>query len=264
LRRIFSAQIDLISVFSYACFLKTERGFVMKTLLIPKNTTALLQSLRDLVGRGYHFWTSGTIKILKAESLCNKFNEQYGVLVTKQRRDYNRKLGRANVYLFMYPQPGGDLLDWILIATQGKGAIHMQEKLRDHTSGQHTDRVRWRHYEIVALSDRATWRLRREVAEDWEKKMVAAARKKNRFDLEQTQKVLCNFPMFTGVRQQVWKILQKTYRTRKRHHYSDEVSLSNLPIMRRIKTYDTPPKTLGQLVDEYQARLKDSVPLEAA
>ena len=227
----------------------------MNSLLIYRNSTALLQSLRDLVNRGYSFWTSGTIKTLKAENLCVKFNERYDVLAPRQKRNYNRKLGRASSYLFIYPQTGGDVMDWILIATKGAGAIHNHESesLRDHTSGQHTDRVRWRYYELITLNGRMTWRLRRDIFDEWEKKVVSAARKQNMDDLEQTIKVLRNFPMFTGVREQVWSIVQKARKTRNRHHFKDELNMSRLPTMRRITVYDAPPKTLGRLVDEYKA-----------
>lgn len=227
----------------------------MNSLLIHRNVTAFLQSLRDYVNHGYTYWTSGTIKTLKAEHLSVKFNGCYGVLAPRQKRDYNRKLGRANSYCLMYPHVGGDLIEWILIATKGMGAIHLNEKLHDQYSGQHTDRIRWRHYEMVEINHQLTWRLRGAVAEEWEKKAISAARKKDISDLEETAKILYNFPMFMGVRKQIWNILQKAYKTRQRHHYSDQLTLPKLPIMKRIKVYDTPPNTLGKLVDAYKESL---------
>ncbi|MEO9205036.1 MAG: hypothetical protein ABI296_04875 [Gammaproteobacteria bacterium] len=227
----------------------------MNSLLIHRNVTAFLQSLRDYVNHGYTYWTSGTIKTLKAEPLSVKFNERYGVLAPRQKRDYNRKLGRANSYLLMYPQVGGDIIDWILIATKGEGSVHCDEKLFSHHSGRHTERIHWRHYEVVKMNGRLTWRLRPDVLIEWEKKIVSAARKKDIFDLQQVVNVLYHFPMFTGVRKQVWSLLQKAYKTRQRHHHSDQVISRTLPIMKRIKIYDTPPNTLGKLVDAYRARL---------
>jgi len=229
----------------------------MNSLLIHRNVTAFLQSLRDHVCHGYTYWTNGTIKILKSESLSSKFNERYGILAPRQKRSYNKKLGRANSYLLMYPQVGGDLIDWILIATKGEGVVHRNEKLYDHNIGQHTERIHWRHYEIVTINQKLTWRLRRLVAEEWEKKVISAARKKDISDLEQTAKILYNFPMFMGVRKQIWAILQKAYKTRKRHNYSDQLDLPKLPIMKRIKVYDTQPNTLGKLVDVYKESLSN-------
>jgi len=227
----------------------------MNTLLIHRNVTAFLQSLRDYVNHGYTYWTKGTIKTLKAEQLSVKFNERYGVFAPRQKRDYNRKLGRANCYLLMYPQVGGDMIDWILIATKGEGRIHLDEKLFFHHSGRNTERIYWRHYEIVNLNDRLTWRLRANELDEWEKKIVSAARKKDISDLKQVIDILDNFPMFTGVRKQIFSLLQKAYKTRQRHHHCDQFVSRPLPIMKRIKTYDTPPNTLGKLVDAYNISL---------
>ena len=231
----------------------------MDSLLIPRNITALLQSLRDCVNGGYTFWTSGTIGIHKAEKLCAKFHDRYGVLATRNQRHYNRLNNQASAYLYMYPQIGGDVLDWILIATKGKGAIHEHEKLADNDSGRRIEKLRWKHYEIINLNNRMTWRLRSDVAEEWEKKMINSARKVDIEHLQQTTEILCNFPMFTGVRQQAWKIIQKAQKTRIRHHYSLLLTIPKLPVLRRITVYSTPPKTLGILVDEYKERIKSSI-----
>lgn len=226
----------------------------MDTLLIPRNTSALLQSLSDRLNRGYTFWTSGVIQTLKANDLCRKFHERYYVLAPRHKRAYHHKLGRANSYFVMYPQVGGDSMDWVLMATRGTGAIHEHESLHDHHSGAHPDRLHWRHYEVVTRNHRMTWRLRRSVVDEWEKKVIAAARKKNLTDLEQTVKILCHFPLFAGVREQVWTLLQKAQKIRRRHHHTP-IHLPKLPYMQRINVYDNPPKTLGKLVNAYQAIL---------
>jgi hypothetical protein len=235
----------------------------METLLIPRNVTSFLQAVRDAVNYGYPFWTSGEISTLKAEALCEKFHDCYDVLASRHRRDANRLIGKASAYLWMYPRPGGDRLDWLLLASKGSGKIHEREKLYDHHSGQRRERLHWRHYEIVQLKDKMTWRLRREVADSWEKKLVSAARKSDPADLDSSTRALCTFPMFTGIRKQVLSILSKANRTRIRHNHTQTFSLPSLPIMIRVKVYDNPARSLGLLVDEYRARLQSASLVEA-
>ncbi len=232
----------------------------MRQLLIPKNKTALLQTVRDSLNKGYIYWTCGEIRTLKAESLCEKFDELYGVLNSKHQNTYKLSLGKASTHLFMYPRKSGDMIDWILLATKGTGLIHEKEKLKCHTSGQRAERFAWQDYEIVTLNNRMTWRLSKTVAEQWEKKVVAAARKSDPADLLQTIQALSTYPMFTGVREQVKSILQKARKTRIRHHIQNTTEFAVLPYLRRIKVYDDPPMTLTKFVDIYQAQLKTESP----
>lgn len=226
----------------------------MNSLLIHKNLTGFLQTLRDTVNHGYHYWTSGVIKTIKADQLCEKFHEKYQVLASRQKRDYHRRLKKANAYLFMYPQKGEDVMDWILVVTQGNGIVHTKEQLKNHFSGQHRDRITFRHYELIKINQRLTWRLKKAEAEMWEKKMVSAARKNDTTDFALTSKALTQFPMFSGIRKQIKHIFTKANKTRDRYHLGS-FPMPSFPILKRMKVYDDPPKTLGFIIDRYKTRL---------
>lgn len=102
----------------------------------------------------------------------------------------------------MMPQLGEHILDWLVIATEGKGSIHREQALKPHGC----------------------------------------------------------FPMFAGVRDQVYRLCEKARRAQLRNPSLEPMTLPRLPVLRRLKSYDTPPKTLGQFVACYQAKLL--LPLE--
>jgi len=96
---------------------------------IQKRKTIVMQRLQKSVSHGYEFYIQGEIHYKKSLQFVHKMNEKYGTHFNENKRSYQRKLGKANAFLYLYPKKNTDQLIWWLVATKGEGRIHQEEKL---------------------------------------------------------------------------------------------------------------------------------------
>jgi hypothetical protein len=100
-------------------------------------------------------------------------------------------------------------VSWLLLATEGSGAIHEQELLR---SVVETPRLTWLGYELVrhASRGRARWTWRRTKAEmaDWYALLGEQLNRRQYAVIGQSLLRISHQPGFSGVREQSWALCQ--------------------------------------------------------
>jgi len=97
---------------------------------IPKSKRATMRILLETVERGSRYWIGGMIPAAKAEQFAHKMAQRYHTDASQATRARRKSRGEANTTLFLYPETATTLRYWLL-ATQGKGEVHEQEKLLD-------------------------------------------------------------------------------------------------------------------------------------
>jgi hypothetical protein len=186
----------------------------MKSLLVIRYKTVVMQRLLDLVQRGYHYYVSGTVPKNRVESLCKKFDELYFISDNARRRSYRKSKGEGNAFLLLCDLEKNGTLHWWLLATNGEHPIHSLEKLFD--ANHRAQRVRLTGYELVQLSKdkekgggvRWTWRMTDTTYDEWREAIRTSVRSKNnRMEIKKIVSSLFQAPGFGQTRVQVGKLI---------------------------------------------------------
>jgi len=199
-------------------------------LRIPRSKTAAMRVLLETVQRGSTYHTSGTVKLGKAMGFADKVARLYAADANTNRRAYRKRTGQANTTLIMFPADAPGELHWWLLATPGRGAVHLAEKLADATvRGQH---LRWaQQYELLQLGYHHgqaaarswTWRLTRSNMDEWCAQAEEATRSTGRVanDIARALGVyeaMTRMVPFRGVRRQLWELHNVMRVNWERHH----------------------------------------------
>jgi len=175
---------------------------------IARSKTAALARILDNVPRGYHRYTSGTVRASKAEALARKFHVLYGIGCTPAQRLTRKKKGLASALLVMYWLPEAQDVHWLLLATDGDGLE--TEQLR---TAREKPRLRFLGYELsrYVSQDGVTWTWRRSKEDMAELHALLASQANSRHyaALAETLERIARQPGFHGVRAQSWSLLQE-------------------------------------------------------
>lgn len=105
--------------------------------------------------------------------------------------------------------PVGTTVSWLLLATEGAGPIHEQEKLR---SVLESPRLVWLGYELVRHSSRGraswTWRRTKREMADLYALLGEQLKRRQMNAVTQTLLRVSHQPGFSGVREQSWALCQ--------------------------------------------------------
>lgn len=107
-----------------------------ENFLIHVTRKSFLQSISHYVSNTFRWYYFGQVDVTKAPRLIEKFHRRYGVLDNKHQFEKKRRKQHARTRLVMYLPPscgdspeGSQTLDFILLATDGGGAVHELENL---------------------------------------------------------------------------------------------------------------------------------------
>lgn len=178
---------------------------------IARNKTAAMTRVLDMVPRGYHRHISGTVRVEKAEALAQKFHTRYGVGCTPAQRLTRKSKGVANAILVMYWPETADRVEWLLLATDGRGLDGEALRIVDDSP-----RLTWLGYELVRHPARGravwTWRRPKEDMADLHALVAFQASHRHHAALAETLQRISRQPGFHGVRAQSWSLLQEAQR----------------------------------------------------
>lgn len=217
---------------------------------IQRRKTTLMQRIQQAATRGYFYYVSGEIRANKVIGVANKFAEKYKTDINENQRSYRKRKGNANALLFLYPKKDSSNFYYWLLATDGNGEIHEQEKLIKIFDK--SQRLSWDNdYELVTLPKKGskhtvTWRMTRLCYQSWNDRIRKAIRQKYSNDLSnQAIWSLSRVPGFSGIRDQVKKLYKLFNAEWKRTRAKNEEIKKLPPIgyVRGIKS-DTYPLSL--------------------
>lgn len=178
---------------------------------IANSKTAAMARILDSVPKGYVRFTSGTVKAAKAVALAKKFHALYGIGCTPAQRLTRKNRGMANAVLVMFWPEGAEQVEWLLLATEGRG---MEAEELHSVMGK--PRLRWLGYELVrhAARGRSAWTWRRGAEEMAELHALLASQSSHRryADVAETLTRIARQPGFHGVRTQSWSLFQEALR----------------------------------------------------
>lgn len=229
-------------------------------LRTPRNRSACLWHLLNLVSSGHRYHTSGCISDpKKVPGFVEKMDEQFGVLLSHSARTKRHKKGVPTARLVMYRDWDDVWLWWLLFAGREKEVRHISEKYNEKLKDSfRTDgRLTFRNEYILRTRQRTqnqgggrvlTWFLCKRKQTEIEKQIVAFAcshgRNQERVDdLVKAIQVLRNKPMFNGVRNQAKHILRRAEKVWAKTHSSNnnlpEIIKEPLPFFKgRIAIYE--------------------------
>jgi len=174
--------------------------------------TAVMQRMLHRVSHGYYYWASGEVPATKALQLASKFAALYAVDINDRQRAYARSKGKANAALFFYPIHNSNRLRWWLLVTDGTGAVHQRERLRD--TRKRNERLAWDTQYEVARGNRKgkstpswTWRMTPTCEDVWKKRLKKASTSSDDSLMRQAVWSLYRTPGFAGNRKQVGHLL---------------------------------------------------------
>lgn len=223
---------------------------------LHRNQTMAMQSILLSMGRGYTWHTSGLISVDKAEGLIAKFDERYGVgkakLSLKRRatrqsrtaRESGVTTARQSATLVIHPTTTETHFRWVLLATGPLEGESMQNGLLPST------RLVWHHYQLTQVPKPEgvtwTWRLTRQHKTEFEGWFIKAGRSGRKGEFEGLLRIARNYPMFSGVRNQVAHAIKRGVYVWNRQHPDDPISEQpKLPVMTRMAAYASPPLTVA-------------------
>lgn len=210
-----------------------------------------MQGILERASRGYTWWDSGTCPIPKAIRFVEKMDKKHQVLDARSTRSLHRKQGKTVSTLLIHPE--GSDIQWVILAT---GELK-DEKLKDATKSR-KENIAFKFYRCGIESKKWTWRLSNEKESQWLDDAHNYGQKFSPNELNTLLRIIQNLPMFAGIRKDALKIITEAKKSWKFKHKTLEGVHwpDRLPSMRKIQAYDNPPKTLGFIVDQYQASLK--------
>ena len=103
-------------------------------LPVPKNKTALMQHLQNLVLRGSCWWVGGIVPRHKFQNLALKFSVRYPLLRNERGRTYDRSKGLAAFHFVAFPVEEG--IAWWLMSTSGRNGLQ-DESSPDYHVAKH-------------------------------------------------------------------------------------------------------------------------------
>lgn len=245
----------MVQIFATRGDTNITEPMIMCDPLVHIHKTVLMQRLLDSVARGYWWHTSGTVPLAKAERFSNKLDERYGVHRNANQRAYAKRMGWSNARLFLYASPNAPMLYWWLLATDGEGRVHGEERLARASDSRRRVRI-GKNYELLRRTrPRAkgggtvwTWRMTSECVGEWRSRILAACRRSDAHAVTQAIVSLYRAPGFSGIRHQVGKLaalLRSEWR--RRHGNIDELLLPRvLPYVERLSDSSVPLSQVRQ------------------
>lgn len=200
-----------------------------RRLPTPRNRSACLWHLLNLVSRGHRYHTSGLIRDeKKVLAFVEKMHEHFGVLLSPSGKRKRHARGIPTAHLVMYKDWDGVWLWWLLFAGDES---HIYALARTHHESLHDatrsdGRLSFREEYILRTRQRTrehgggsawTWFMSKPVANAVESELVSLAAAHGcsgarTDDLERAVTRLRQRPMFGGVRQQASVALLRTMR----------------------------------------------------
>lgn len=172
------------------------------TPLSTTKTAALCRTL-DAASRGYMYYTKGTVVAHKVLPLAKKFHLLYGIGCTPSQRHTKKLKGQANTSLVIYQHADETIAEWLLLATNGSGAVHDNEQLKMITM---KPRLMYLGYELVRHSSRGksawTWRRPKLEMADWYALLTHNLQHHNNAAVHDLVTAIARQPGFHGVREQ--------------------------------------------------------------
>ena len=234
---------------------------------LHRNQTALMQSLLLVMPRGFRWWTSGTLSPLKVEPFLGKMHDQFGVLDSPMRRSRRKLRGGTGVQLFLHPTADASRFNFWMVATSelaGQG-------MRDGWDIEGPNRLKLEDKYMLAQTPKPkegttwTWKMQKDYARDWEFRMIDLARRDQPKQMSDAIRALEAMPRWNGIRNNVWKILEKGKRIWEVEHKNQPDLLravyfpktKELRPITRIAAFADPPMTFGIWIDAYMSRLKN-------
>lgn len=174
--------------------------------------TDLMRALQIAVSRsGYTRYTRGKIKPKKAKILIYKFEDRYGISLTKQQRWYRKKKGEAQACLYLLQEKNDTDIQFFLLVSDGDGPVVDLETLYDFTSKEH--RLVLDGFEFLRVAkkggQRWTWRMTSDRYMNLRKKVEKYVKQKREKDIEQCVFELRVTPPFPECNRQVREILKR-------------------------------------------------------
>lgn len=168
---------------------------------IARTKTAAISRVLDLTSKGYTRWTYGRISPTKALALFCKLQAQYGIGLTPAQRITKRKAGLANVALVVYWPEHSEMVEWLMLATDGAGLEH--EKLNQVMDKK---KLNWLGYELTRYAARGrtvwTWRRSKNEMEDLYNLLSAQLNQHQFGAVAESLRRIAAQPGFHGVREQ--------------------------------------------------------------
>ncbi|WP_199734449.1 hypothetical protein [Aquitalea palustris] len=184
-----------------------EKTCMSASTPIARSKTAALARILDNVPKGYHRYTCGTVAARKAEALAQKFHTLYGIGCSPAQRLIRKGKGLANVVLVMHWPVDAEKVEWLLLATDGKGLE--TETLRDVGDKQ---RLKWLGYELARHTNRAkvmwTWRRTKDEMTELHALIAMQANQHDTAAISETLERIARQPGFRGVRTQSWALCE--------------------------------------------------------
>jgi len=212
--------------------------------------------IQQLATSGHYYYLSGCMPRNKLGRFLPKL-EQFGIYRDAPGRAYDRRRRRASVHLVVQELDDVQVF-WCMLSTAGKGGLAdasapslgvvKDSRLR----GQH---LRFLSYELLQYEKRMpkvkattwTWRIEPTRFAEFEAAVVQTARERDRQAIIAMIERHSVMPLFSGVRGQVLKLNQLAGKLAGKFGHG-VVELPMLPYMVKLPIYDTPARTLEELL----------------
>ena len=216
----------------------------------PVNQTAFMQHLQRLVASGHYYWCTDVIPAARLMPFAEKWSD-FALTADIPARAYRKKCGKASVYLCLAPvaEDEESAIPWWMLSTAGTLGLAtaglVPGVVRDCRLAE--GRLKFGHYELVRLSKQKggeqgapatwTWRLSPQRYKEWEALLVERIKARDFAGLVKAEQCLVTMPMFSGVREQVKRLLVE------RDKFAGKLKLKlppspPLPVMRMVKLWE--------------------------
>lgn len=174
---------------------------------IARSKTAVLARVLDSIPKGYCRYTSGIVVASKAAALAAKFHAKYGIGLSPAQRLTRKSKGLANCLLVMHWPENAEQVEWLLMATAGKGLE--KETMRDVEKKPY---LIWLDYELVRHAKRGkvswTWRRTKSEMRDLYALLTGQLNRHHYGAVIDTLERIARQPGFHGIREQSWQLCQ--------------------------------------------------------
>lgn len=221
-----------------------------------RNQAAVMQSIQRRVQKCPLF-VQGTMSVNKIAPFVDKMHSRYHVLLNDQERHVLRKAGFPATFLAVHPSLEDTAsFNWLLFSSGPLPGEQLEDARDSHT------RLTWRHYVLIENRyKRWTWKLRREYRQEYEQRLLAAARERNTVQMNVLLEGLSKMPMFNGVREDVKDLVRgaqhiwgESRNAPRLHFFQRQPNWpESYPVMRPVVFHDDPPVTLGQYLDQLRS-----------
>lgn len=123
-----------------------------------------MQRLQQAAAHQHVFYTSGHTDLAGFDRLTKKFSDIYGTELSRQTKHKRRLAGEASSYLHgvrlsTRSENGQPLVDWVLLASKGRGLIAHREQLLDMRDPRSRLKSPDARHELVHDGKTWSWRL---------------------------------------------------------------------------------------------------------